>query len=148
MIVSIWGNIWRLSPGKEITSSLTFSLRYCKDIVNLLFWVLWAYLLRTPKVLLSTYRKLLCLSAGKEINLISHAFLEILQISKLLTLGTLGISGYKPPKRQYSLIENFDVYLHAKNKLHHSLPSWDITFWKILQFDWLTVFELLNCVSV
>ena len=28
--------------------------------------------------------------------------------------------------------------------LHHSLLSWDITFWRILQFDWLTVFSPIN----
>ena len=40
--------------------NFTFSLRYCKDIVNLLLWVC------TLKVILSTCRKLLCLSAGKK----------------------------------------------------------------------------------
>ena len=44
------------------------------------------------------------------------------------------------PKWYYQLVEDFDVYLHAKNKLHHSLLSWKITFYRILQFDWLTAF--------
>ena len=45
-----------------------------------------------------------------------------------------------PPCFSEDIVENFDVYLHAKNKLHHSLHSWDITFQRILQFDWLTAF--------
>ena len=44
MIVSIWRNLWCLSSGKKSTSSFTFCLRYCIDIANLLFWVLWVCL--------------------------------------------------------------------------------------------------------
>ena len=39
------------------------------------------------------------------------------------------------------MLENFDVYLHAKRKVHHSLLRWDITFYRTLQFYWLTTFE-------
>ena len=60
------------------TSSFTFSLRYWKDTVNLLFWVLWAYWAKLPKVILTTCRKLLFICRWK-INFISHAFLEILE---------------------------------------------------------------------
>ena len=50
MIVSIWRNLWRLSAGKKSTSPFTFSLRYCKDLANLLFWTLWACLaIQHPK---------------------------------------------------------------------------------------------------
>ena len=34
----------------------------------------------------------------------------------------------------------FNVYLHAKNKLHNSLLSYNITFQRILKFDWLAAF--------
>ena len=44
MIASIWRNLWCLSAGKNSTSSFPFSLRYWKDIANLLFWVHWACL--------------------------------------------------------------------------------------------------------
>ena len=43
-MVSIWLSLGRLSAGKKSASCFTFSLRYCKDIVNLLFWVLWTYM--------------------------------------------------------------------------------------------------------
>ena len=48
---------------KNSTPSLTFSLRYYKDIIKLLFWVLWGC---TRKVMLSICREFLCLSAGKK----------------------------------------------------------------------------------
>ena len=34
----------------------------------------------------------------------------------------------------------FNVYLHAKNKLHNSLLSYNITFQRILQFHWPAAF--------
>ena len=34
----------------------------------------------------------------------------------------------------------FNVYLHAKNKLHNSFHSYNITFQRILQIDWLAAF--------
>ena len=44
MIVPICRNLWSLSVGKRSISSFKFSLRYYKDVVNLLFWVLWVCL--------------------------------------------------------------------------------------------------------
>ena len=43
-----------------------------------------------------------------------------------------------------SIVENLDVYLNAKNKLRDSLLSWDITFQRILQFDWPTAFWVIT----
>ena len=57
------------SACKKSTSSPTSFVRHCKEIVKLLFWVIWACLvtwLCTPKVILSTRRKRLCLSASKK----------------------------------------------------------------------------------
>ena len=48
------------------TSSLTFFLRYCKEIANLLFYVIWACLAtQTPKMIKAIWRNLWCLSLGK-----------------------------------------------------------------------------------
>ena len=41
-------------------------MRYYKDVVNWLFWVLWGFELNKLKVNLSTCRKPLCLLAGKK----------------------------------------------------------------------------------
>ena len=43
----------------------------------------------------------------------------------------MGISGYDHQKRRYQLIENSDVYLHAKNQIYLSPASRDIA--KLLQ---------------
>ena len=55
-------------------------------------------------------------------------------------LGTLGTPGYVHPKWYDQLVENFGAYRPAKNDLNHSLLSWDITFKRIMQFDWPTTF--------
>ena len=68
-----------LPRGKKSTSSFTFSLRYCKYIINL-FWILWACLASTPKVVHSICKKYLCLSsAGKKHELHPHVYLVILK---------------------------------------------------------------------
>ena len=77
---------------------LTSFLRYCKDIANLLFWVLWECLVMPinndsitlwenlmPKILKLTCGKLWCLSSCKKINFISDFFLRYCQnIANLL----------------------------------------------------------------
>ena len=45
-----------------------------------------------------------------------------------LILGTLSMPGYTQQKWYYQLVGDFDVYVHAKNKVHHSLLPWDIAF--------------------
>ena len=47
---------------------------------------------------------------------------------------------FAQPKLSFPLVENFDAYLHAKNKLRNSLLSWNITFSRTLQFNWLKAF--------
>ena len=71
MMVSIWGNIWRSSAGKKSSSSFTFSLSYIfiAKILQKCFEYFGHSWLCTPKVILSIYRKLLCLSAGKKSTL-------------------------------------------------------------------------------
>ena len=76
--------------------------------------------LGTPKLMISICRKFLCLSAGKKS--ISCFSGDASKICKLI-LSNLGMSGYTRPKLQYQLVEDLDVYLHAKNKFHHSLLS-------------------------
>ena len=43
-----------------------------------------------------------------------HFFGDIAKICKLVILGTLGMS-----------VKNFDIYLHDRNKSHHSLHFWE-----------------------
>ena len=73
MIVAIWRNLWRLSVGKRPTSSFMFSLTCYKNVINLLFWVLW--------VCLATHTQIdtFVFICRQKINFILHVFLEILQ---------------------------------------------------------------------
>ena len=64
-------------------------------------------------------KKPLTLICRQKTKFILHIFLEILQrYCKLIVLGTLGMPGYANEKWYYQLVENFRVYLQAKNQLH------------------------------
>ena len=114
MIKSISTNHWSLSAVKKSISFFTFSLRYCKEIVNLSFWVLLTCLATHMQSTKPTSSPILFHSG------------DIAKICKLLIFGTLGMPG-SHTQNDYHFVENFNVYLHAKNTLHHSLLSWDIT---------------------
>ena len=52
----------------------------------------------------------------QKIDFILHVFLDILQgYCKLVILGNLGMVGYAHPKWYYQFVENFGIYLQAKN---------------------------------
>ena len=67
MIVSIWGNVWRLSAGKKSASSFSISLNYF--FIAKILWTSIGYFgndwLCTLNLILSSCRKRLCLSAEK-----------------------------------------------------------------------------------
>ena len=60
---------------EKTTSFFTFSLRYCKDIAKLLFWVLWTCLATHIKS--DTIKLLKTLMSMRKIKIIIHFFLEI-----------------------------------------------------------------------
>ena len=116
-----------LSVSKRSSSSLTFSLRYYKNIVNFgFFGHAW---LRKPYVILSTCIKLSCSFAGKKKSILPPpppCFSgDIAKICKFPILDILGMPGCTHPKWQYQLVEDFDVYLHAKkiNFIIHFFPE-------------------------
>ena len=78
VILSIWRNLWCLSESKKPTSFFPFSLRYCKDIANLLFWVLWESLLTHTQNDISNLKKTFVFICKQNNNFIHHVFLEIL----------------------------------------------------------------------
>ena len=93
MIVSVWRNLWCLSTSKNSTSFFSLSLRHCKNISNLLFWVLWISLvtyIQNTITLQKTF-KFICWQRN-HFNLM--IFMEILQRYALLILSTWGMSGY------------------------------------------------------
>ena len=130
MKLAIWGKLWRLSLDKRSSSSLTFSLRYYKDIVKLFFWVLWSCLTtQTQSDTINLSKTFAHLQAKKTTSPpppLSFSG-DIAKICKLM-LGTLVMTGCTYPKWYYQFAEDLNVYLHAKNKLQHSLLSWDIHF--------------------
>ena len=141
MIVSIWRKFWGLYASKKSTLFFTFSLRYCIDIVNLLFWVFSACL-ATHTEKYHFIENLCVYLQKKKINFISHAFLKILQ--RLANLFWILWAYLVTHTQNGSIVEDFNVYLHAKNKFHYSPFSWGIIFKKTLQFDWLTAFWPIN----
>ena len=73
MIVSIWGNIWRLSVGKKSASffhNFLEFLFYCKDIVNL-YWVFWECLAMHTKRNTFKLQKTFVFICRKKLNLSS-----------------------------------------------------------------------------
>ena len=89
------------SACKKSTSSPTSFVRYCKEIVKLLLWVIWACLvtwLCTPKVILSTCRKRLCLSASKKATSSPKFSRDITKICKTSYFGYFGQAWLYTPK--------------------------------------------------
>ena len=70
-----------------------------------------------PKLIVINLYQSLMFICMKQINFIPPFFFEILQrYHKLVILGTLGILGYGHQKQWYKVVENFNVYFHAKFK--------------------------------
>ena len=64
-----------------------------------------------------------CVYLQAKYQLHPHVFFgDIAKICKLIW-GTLGMPGYTYPKLYLQLVQDFYVYLHAKNTLYHSLLS-------------------------
>ena len=80
----------------------------------------------TPKMIVSTWRKLWCLDAGKKSTL-SLTYISWYILYKILLqsyyLGTLGMPCQAHSKCRYKHVENYNVYQHGKNQLHHSFLS-------------------------
>ena len=61
---------------QNINLSLAFFLRYCTDIVNLLFWELWKCLNISIKIIVSISSKFSCLSVCKKSTCLFTSFLS------------------------------------------------------------------------
>ena len=90
-------NLWCLSASKKSTSFFPFSLRYCKDIANLLFLVLWASLVIHTQNSITLHKTFVFICRQKN-HFNSNFCVDNVKICKLLILGTLGMSGYAHPK--------------------------------------------------
>ena len=98
----------------------TFSLRYCKDIANWLFWVLWACLATYTQSDTINLKKTFMFICRQKIN--SPCFSgDIVKMCKLVILGILDMSGYAPKK--IVLTRGKLRCLSACQKYTSSLPS-------------------------
>ena len=101
-----------------------FFQRYRKEITNLLFWVIWAYLAAHTKNDSINLKKPFTFICRQRINFILHLCLKILQrYRKLVMLDIWACLGTH--KWYYELVEHFRVYLLAKNQLHSPQFSGD-----------------------
>ena len=129
---------WCLFACQKWTPFLTSFLRYCKNIANLLLWVLWECLIMpvnndsitlketlVPKVLKSTCRKLWCLSACKK-STSSNFFFDIVKTLQTCYFGNFGNAWASLLKSFHQFVARFNVYLQAKNQLHSPFFSGDI----------------------
>ena len=84
--------------------------RYCKLVVFGTFGHVW---LRTPKVILSSCKRLLCFSADKKSTSLPMLLWRYCKDMQTY-FRYFGHPWLHSPKKQYKLVEDFDVYLHAK----------------------------------
>ena len=98
LIVSTYRKILCLSACKKSTSSHPSFLRHCKDITDLLFWVLWACLDITSKITLSACRKSWCLSSCKKSCLSPTSFLKYYKDIIKMFFGYFEHAWPHPPK--------------------------------------------------
>ena len=97
IMLSICRKLSCLSACKKSTSLLTYFLRYCKEIANLLYWVIWACLTNIPRIIVSIWINLWHLSAGKK-SVSSFTFsLRYCKVLRTCYFGYLGHAWLRTP---------------------------------------------------
>ena len=127
-------NRQHLSAGKKSTSSLMFSLRYCKDIVSWLFLVLWACLAMHTQ---SHFLENVCVYLEAKSQLHHLCFYgNIPKICKLI-LGTLGMPCYTgimvSPCRRFrclSACKKINFIIHFFLMVLHFKESCNLIGWQ------------------
>ena len=114
---------WCLYACKNQLHRFLLFLRDIVKILNLPFWLLWAWLAMTGKKNTISLWKTLMFVFMQKIKFIPYLFLEILQrYCKLVILATLGVPGNTQQKRYQLLIEN-SWCLFANQK-----STWSVSF--------------------
>ena len=110
-----------------------FNMTNWSVILAYLLWLLWECLAIHTQSDTLYFQKLSVFTSMAKINfMLFWRYRKDMQTC----FGTLGMP--TQPTLYYQLVENVDVYLHVKNKVHLSLLTWDIIFYKNLEFYWLT----------
>ena len=110
---------------KKSTSSLTSSLRYCKDIANLLFWELWECLTIPNKTIVLICRKPSCSSACKKSTSSLTSFVRHCKEITNLLFWVFGHVWPHTPKTIVSIWRNFQC-LSAGKKINFIRISLEI----------------------
>ena len=79
-------------------SSFAFSLRYCKDIANLLFMILSEWQATHIQSDTIKLEKILVFICSQKVDFIPHILEAIAKICELLIFCILGMPGYSHPK--------------------------------------------------
>ena len=112
--------------------------RFSWDIAKILKTCHFEYFKHACHVILLTCRKL-SLFNDQNINFIPHVFWKYCEDMRSY-FGYFGLACLRTPKMIVPTCRTLRFYPQIKNTIHHSLISWDITFSRILQFDWAAVF--------
>ena len=129
MIVLTWRNLWCLSAGKN-----QLHPSFLLDIAKILQTCYFRYLGKPgythPKWYNQLVEKLCLKTVCRQKTALSPSFSgDIVKIHKPILLGNLGMYGYANPK----------ICMPKTNFIMHFF-FWDITFYRILQFDWVAAF--------
>ena len=81
--------------------------------------------------MVSTCRIVLCLFACKRSTSPHSSLLRYYKDIRIAILGTFKHACLWPAKRYYQLVENFDVYFHAKKYIYPSDDIVNLLFWKM-----------------
>ena len=135
-------SLWRLSAGKKSTSSFLFSLKYCKDIVTLLFESFENALLWTLKVIYQVVANC-CVYQQTKNQLYPPRFPgDIARYTNLFRLlRTSLVTHTKNDCRRIKLCKTSIYFCMSKIKF---MIHFRFTFWRIMQFDWLIAFWLMT----
>ena len=134
IILSICRKLSYLYACNKSTSSLTFFLWYCKEIENLLFWVL-LECPTTPKLIVSIWRNLWCSF---------HFPWHIANMLQIWYSGYFGQAWLHTPKMILAPCRKLShFYLQAKEPLHFPCFSRDIT--KICKLPILGTLGMSGC---
>ena len=93
-----------------------FSLRYCKDIANLLFFVLWAYLATKTQKDSISFQKTFVFICRQKASFIPPRFSgDTAKILELLILGAFGVPSHEHP--------NIDAISLYKTSMYNCMPK-------------------------
>ena len=138
MIVQIWRNLWCWTACKKSTAYFTISLRYCKVLQTYCFGHFENVWRHTPKGILSSCRKLSCLSTDKKIEILqryAHFFLWFfgyfghtwLHTSKMIVSTCRRLWCLSASLKHISSFTSFLRHYILKH------PNWLTAFWFITQ---------------